>query len=298
MNVFVQGMRRSGTTIVFDLFCEDPRFDTYYEPLAAANRRAVGGGSEIRQVDFFDKIRACRMAFMQGCQQVGSPDLLNYGAPRDPELELETDLPGYCRDYIRYLLSQAQDTVIKFTRAYCKVRVLAELDPNAKFVHVVRDPRALTTSYLFGKGRKNAHRFPTEDSFFRSVSQRTAWSSYPLSEHILRTPEYEHLQGCEDFFRILVLWKYTFRKTREAALACFGDDYFLLKHEALVADPIPTLDALQQFLSQPQASRVRAWAMAHVRPGPEPYAADSSKWREAFRRLDLEEDLAAAGYEC
>ena len=41
MNVFIQGMRRNGTTILFDLFCEDDLYDCYYEPLAAAVKPAI-----------------------------------------------------------------------------------------------------------------------------------------------------------------------------------------------------------------------------------------------------------------
>ena len=35
MNVFMQGMRRSGTTIVYDILCQDKNLDLYYEPFAA-----------------------------------------------------------------------------------------------------------------------------------------------------------------------------------------------------------------------------------------------------------------------
>ena len=48
--VFVQGMRRSGTTILYDLLYEDPLLTCFYEPLASA-RPAVGGGSGVRDLD-------------------------------------------------------------------------------------------------------------------------------------------------------------------------------------------------------------------------------------------------------
>ena len=35
MTIFMQGMRQSGTTITYDLFCADGSFETFYEPLAA-----------------------------------------------------------------------------------------------------------------------------------------------------------------------------------------------------------------------------------------------------------------------
>ena len=53
MNVFIQGMRRSGTTILFDILSVDPYFDSYYEPFAAANKEAIGGGSGMHKLIFF-----------------------------------------------------------------------------------------------------------------------------------------------------------------------------------------------------------------------------------------------------
>ncbi len=88
MNVFIQGMRRSGTTFLFDILSADGRFDGYYEPLAKAKRRALGGGSGVSKEDFFHKIRETRNAFAS-FYNLPNTDILNYGAPRCPELELK-----------------------------------------------------------------------------------------------------------------------------------------------------------------------------------------------------------------
>ena len=52
-------------------------------------------------------------------------ELLNWGAPRAPELELEADLPVVCRDYLLFLLEQAPDVVVKEVRMYRKLPLLA-----------------------------------------------------------------------------------------------------------------------------------------------------------------------------
>jgi len=296
MNVFIQGMRRSGTTIAFDVLWEDGSFDCYYEPLAAARKKAIGGGSEEHSVDFFDKIRSCRAAIMAQYPKLESTDLLNYGAPRQAELEFEPDLPEYCREYIKFMISQSERTVIKFTRMYCKVRALWEIDPEAKFIHIVRDPRAVTTSYLFGKNQKNRHKFPNEKVFFGRKSSKSSWSSFPFSEFVLNTPEYSHIKGCEDFMRIVILWKYKFRKTHDAGKELFGKNYLLLRHEDLLINREPTLRLLFDFLARPLAKHVLDWASEHVSNKPNFYAPDSPRWREAFNRLDMHEELEAAGY--
>ena len=296
MKLFIQGMRRSGTTILFDTLAEDPEFDIYYEPFAAARNPAIGGGSGARQVDYFEKIRACRAAFQQQYPQTIAEDYLNYGAPRDALLEFEPDLPPPCRGYVRYMIDQRPHTVIKFTRLYTKVAALAEIEPQAKFIHLVRDPRAVTASYLFGKGRRNAREFSTESACFDRTTTRTAWSSFPLSEHILSLPEYRRFAGCEDFFRVMLIWAFTFRTTRQGGLAAFGQNYRLVRHEDLQRDPAAAIHAIYQFLERPLPPRVRDWAQANIRPGGEFFAAANPRWRHAIDRLNLAPEMEAAGY--
>ncbi|MDN3514724.1 MAG: sulfotransferase [Candidatus Brocadia sp.] len=296
MNVFIQGMRRSGTTILFDIFLEDGSFDCYYEPLAAANKKALGGGSGVHSIDYFDKIRECRRAFMLNYQKLENVDLLNYGAPRLPTLEFESDLPDYVRGYIRFMISQSEHTVIKFTRMYCKVHVLQEIDPEARFIHIVRDPRAVTASYLFGKNQINKDRYRNEKLFFKKKSHYSAWSSFPFSEFILNTQEYSHLKGCEDFVRILILWKYNFRKTHDAGKALFGENYLLLRHEDLLTRPELTLESMYNFLGRPMPTHVLEWAKGNINSRSNLYAPDNPRWLEAFKRLDMDEELHIAGY--
>lgn len=296
MNVFIQGMRRSGTTILFDIFWEDGSFDCYYEPLAAANKKALGGGSGVHAVDYFDKIRDCRKAFMLKYQKLENVDLLNYGAPRLPTLEFEADVSEYVREYIKFMVSQSENTLIKFTRMYCKVRVLREIDPEAKFVHIVRDPRAITASYLFGKGQKYKDRFSKEKVFFGKKTNYSAWSSFPFSEFILNTPEYSHLKGCEDFMRILILWKYNFSKTHNAGSTLFGNNYTLLKHEDLMTKSETTLKSIYDFLGRSLPGHVLEWAIENINSKPNLYAPDNPRWHEAFKRLNMEEELSMAGY--
>ncbi len=52
MNVWICGLRRSGTTILFDALGEDPGLACFYEPLRE-DTESVGGGSGARDVDVF-----------------------------------------------------------------------------------------------------------------------------------------------------------------------------------------------------------------------------------------------------
>ena len=60
MKLFMQGMRRSGTTIIFDILSQDERLDLYYEPFSEGKVGSLGGGSGLQPVDLMEKIRDVR----------------------------------------------------------------------------------------------------------------------------------------------------------------------------------------------------------------------------------------------
>lgn len=295
MNLFVQGMRRSGTTIVYDALLEDPGLRCFYEPFTTS-KEAVGGGSGAHEADLFAGVRALREEFVATCYPDLDSDLLNWGAPRAPELELEPDLPDFCREYLRFLLDQATDVVVKETRMYCKVPVLAEIDPQACLLHVVRDPRAVVTSYLMGRGRKREERFSTADAFFERHSGAPMWASRQLAEALTRRPEFEHLRDCPDFMRVLVVWRFTFEQTREDGLRSFGPRYRLVRHEDVRADPRRVLSDIYELMRRPVPATVAGWAERNIVPGQEVFAEDDPRWGEAIRQVGLGEPLRHAGY--
>jgi len=308
VNVFIQGLRRSGTTFLYDIFLEDERFTCYYEPEAAAVT-SVGGGSGEHESDLFDTVRRKRATFLdrypewrEKCPEFMSLNLLNYGAPRLAELEFEPDLPRFGYQYLEHLLNGHEHNVLKFTRMYCKPHCLAAVDPQAKFVHIVRDPRFVAVSYLFGRGRKREKRFWGLDRklslkrFFNRRSPHNAWSSLAFSEWILKQPEYAVTERPTELGRILILWRYVFEKTDRLGRAAFGDRYILLRHEDLVASPEPTLRSLYDAIGLPPSEKAMAWMLSHVKqPGPA-LAEGDPRWREAFEEYGLGDALRAAGY--
>jgi hypothetical protein len=299
MNVFVQGMRRSGTTICYDILDEDPAFDCYYEPFAAANKEAIGGGSGARAQDFFIKIKKIRVEFREYYPALEDTSFLNYGAPRDALLEFEEDMPDYCKAYILFMLDQSPDSMIKFTRMYGKVGVLKEIDPDAKFVHIVRDPRAVTTSYLYGKKQKNKLMFEGSDLFFSRCSDKSAWSSYIFSNYILSLPEYMHLKSdIKDYERILLIWKFCFDRTHSCGLEFFGDNYHLLYHDSLILQTEKTLTSLYAFIERPIPDHVMAWAKSNVKKQPNIHDGNNRAWFDSIEKLNIKIQIQKNGFIC
>jgi hypothetical protein len=297
MNVFIQGMRRTGTTILYDAFLEDPSLRCFYEPLAL-QKVTMGGGSGVREDDLFSGARTLREDLRRRRYPSVDVELFNWGGPSDPDVELETDLPEHCRDYLGYLLDSAPEVLIKEVRMFRKVPELAALDPDAAFVQVVRDPRAVVASYLFGKDGRSLSRYSTADDFFKDRSRRWFWSGHRLSEILLERPEYAHLgKRPLDVLRVLLVWKVTFEEARREGLRCFGDRYLLLRHEDYRSDPVGVLSSVYRLLGRQIPDVVASWARRHVKPHQPTFAEDDPRWLEAFERIGLEETLREAGYD-
>ena len=97
--------------------------------------------------------------------------------------------------------------------------------------------------------------------------------------------------------RILTLWKYKFRSTHYAGKELFGDNYYLLRHEDLLLHTEPTLRKLYDFLEKPLPTHVLKWATGHINSKFNLYAPDSPHWQRAFREINMQDELKAAGYD-
>jgi hypothetical protein len=294
VSLFIQGMRRSGTTILFDALLEDPGLRCFYEPLREQDL-SVGGGSGARDIDAFAETRALREEFRRERYPDIPIDEFNWGGPRDPGLELDDRLPPHCRELLAYLVAQAPAVAIKETRLHHKVADLAAIDPTARLVHLVRDPRAVTASVMLGRGRKHADRFGTPDAFFGARTKRKLWSSRRISELLA-----ERERGLEpdppDYMRVLAVWKATFAATRGAGMATLGERYLMLRHEELGAEPVTTMGRVYRFIGRPIPTEVSVWAGEHVAdPKPIPFEGDP-RWAEAAERIGLAELAHDAGY--
>lgn len=296
MTLILQGMRRSGTTIVYDALAQDPSLTLWYEPLAAAVKPAVGGGSGAREVDPFEGVRAARAEFL-AARGLSDPTPLNLGGPRDAALEFDREFPPLVADYLRFLLDRPDPVAAKFTRIYAKVPAVATLFPAAGFVHLVRDPRAVVASYLFGKGRKNEPQAGPPDVFFSRRSERTAWSSYPISEFVRREYRAEGLPEPTDLERVLLVWRFTYERVRLDAARAYGERAIQLRHEDYCADPACELARIYALDGRTSPAEVVSWAKANVRPPGPIHAAGDRRWREAFERMGMVGLVEEAGYE-
>jgi hypothetical protein len=288
-------MRRSGTTILYDALLADPALRCFYEPLREEDV-TEGGGSGARPGDAFAETREVRREFRERRFADVPLEEFNWGGPREPALELEPNLPEHGRELLRYLLELAPEVAIKETRLHHKVGELVQLAPEAVFVHLVRDPRAVAASTLLGR-RRRFDVYPDADAFFGCRTDRKLWSSRAISEALRRTGRAPGLAAdSPDVMRPLAVWQSAFEATHTEGRSRFGDRYALVRLEDVSLDPERELWRIYDRLERPLPDEVARWARRNVRKLAPVHLGDDPRWGEALRALEMEPALEAAGY--
>jgi hypothetical protein len=295
MKLFVLGLRRSGTTILYDALREDPGLRCHYEPLRE-EAETIGGGSGARDEDLFADTRRERERFRAQRYPELPIELFNWGGPRAPELELDPDLPKHCWDLLAELLAQAEDVMVKETRLNHKLAALAEIAPGAAIVHLVRDPRAVTASMLLGR-RRRTDIYPDADAFFTVRTGRRLWSSRRLSEEVIaRRRPLDLPADIPDFLRPLLVWKAAFETTAGDGRRLFGDRYALVRLEDLRVAPRDHLARIYALADRKAPEVVGDWAAANIGGDAAVHLGDDPRWARAARLIGLEPQLEQAGY--
>lgn len=295
MNLFVLGLRRSGTTILYDALGEDAELRRFYEPLRE-DAVTIGGGSGARDEDVFAETRAKREGFRLARFPELAPEMFNWGGPRAPGLEAETELPPHCEALLAELLREAESVAIKETRLHQKLPALARIDPGAAIVHLVRDPRAVCVSMLLGR-RRRFDAYPDAAAFFGERTDRPLWSSRELSQALLERQPVSGLPAeIPDFLRPLIVWRAAFEAIETDGPRHFGDRYLLVRLEDLRRAPAEQLARIYAVLDRPLPPPVSRWAAANLRPEAPIHLGEDPRWSRAARLLGMEPALERAGY--
>ncbi|HHP7238180.1 sulfotransferase [Longibacter sp.] len=327
--IIVQGVFRSGTTLLFRTLRQAPRLRCYYEPLhpnlldhvaeahsQAPNHRKSSLYSEYAALNGhlrkrFDP-RLCdeRSVTLNGGQ----------GCPR-------------LRSYLNLLAASGPNgadeggrVVLQFNRAFWMARWLRTQFPDTCFLHVVRDPRSVVWSQLTTSSCQRVRMdWPLLSRRFFNVSSGDLSNVFsPYAYHgVYQIKHYlalgraelkqgsdaacqfahellESVEGKRPYVQALALWGAQVWVCHHHARAAYGDRYALIRYEDFVRDPCSSLRSLFERAGTPPPDAARRFAKESVRPkrvarwSTVPTATE--RFREGIRRAGIEKVLDTVGY--
>lgn len=302
MNVFIVGLRRSGTTVLFDVFHEDHSFYSFYEPLNKS-LKTVGGGSMNKSLDYNEKIRKFRDRYKEKSIK------FHFGAPNDAQEEAgEYDISEIQKTYLRDMMDSHENTILKFVRATHIIKTLHELNPESHFIHIKKNPLRFAVSHLFGlrdkrlskksKVKRDIARYlgfytnqfedTDGDKFFSLKTGFDDWSQESIiNEYIKRNERLKSFKNESAVIKLLLLWKEFNDKIERDGKEYFGEKFQVVNHENLCLDPLKEVKSIYSSLMLEAPQNVLTWTQNNVvKPRPI-FLEDDPRWLEAIEKVGL-----------
>lgn len=281
--IFISGLKRSGTTVLWESFRKDQGLRCYDEPFHPdlwKGRRENGKQTITELAAFWDGEGA---------------DVARKTTPIPPGNELDGRVDGSQIAYLDKLMA-AQRTVIDEVRVWNKIPDMFPENVPMLVIHLLRDPRNWITGHMKPNGAA-----PIWDlraargslNFFRRRSDYNNWRYEDIIEDglVAHHPMFSIFPiSCGEIAR-----KPAYVKLMAFWWAANVQTYRRLKD--LPAGRVMTM-TLAEFVADPAAVLARAYAAAgwskpaetlydHVRPVRPSWRADSKKWTEAEKLLGL-----------
>lgn len=288
--IFIIGHWRTGTTLLHELLIRDPRhtYATSYDCFAP-NHTLITAWIVPRTVWWLlpknrpmdnmpmawdspqeDEFAICNMGLGSPYLTIAFPNRAPQGQEfldfRDvPEHVAESWKDRFRRFVNMITLRDKKRIVLKSPTHTARLRVLLEMFPRAKFVHIVRDPYTV---------------FPSTMHLWRSVYQTDG----------LQVPDFDNLR--EHVFETFTRLYAELDATRPLVPE---ENFFELRYEDLIADPVGKMAAIYESLDLGDFELARPGVEAYCREtrnykknryemDPETRAEITERWGEQIRR--------------
>jgi hypothetical protein len=256
--IFFLGMPRSGTTVTFDLFATHPElawFSQHHNRLARfpslslasrlcdvslGFRKAINKSTEERA--WYDKLRVGPIEAYDvlelHCGKKFRYDYL-YDVEATPE-----EREGLRRCVEKVQRYQGKRRFATKITGPARIGYLSSIFPDAQFVHVIRDGRAVVRSLMRVDFWKDTWRM-----------REPAWSGGLSEEQISQWEALDRsplaLAGLQ--------WATVVDKARDEATRLKPSQYYEVRYEDFVQDPLHQLDRMFAFAELPTSPRVEAF---------------------------------------
>lgn len=278
--IFV-GAPRSGTTLVFNTFAARPDLAWFTQHLSRLPRwpavtvlaRLADLNAGLRKsIDRSDRSRGALEKLRVGpseaygvwkrcCGERFLFDFLRDEEATDVERQDTRELIG---KLLRY---EGKDRFATKITGPARIAYLSSIFPDARFVHVIRDGRAVVRSLL-------------EVHFWRGTwrEREVAWSGGLTEEELALWRDRDQ----SPVVLAALQWRAVVRAARDEA-QLVGDRYAELRYEDFVAEPDAVLDEMTKFCELPPSDRAHDFLARRV-----DVRDMNVRWREAFEPAEIE----------
>jgi hypothetical protein len=230
--IFIVGCGRSGTTIFYNTLAwhSDLAWISYYSNHFYTSTPTITWLCNLYRSALVNKIVKRRIPTPDEGYRIWNWCKPVLNSPNDPPLterDVDETVSLRCRkmvhDHIRY--SRKKRFLNKNTRNSRRIKFLNQIFPDAKFIHMVRDARAVVASFL------NVDWYKSLTPWFIEQKNNTSTSQTDLDPVELAAQ----------------LWKMEVGKVIQDMNCLDSKQYIELKYEDLASDPISTLKQVCDF---------------------------------------------------
>ncbi|PSQ86181.1 MAG: hypothetical protein BRD42_05995 [Bacteroidetes bacterium QS_3_64_15] len=284
--LLLQGVFRSGTTALFRVLRRDERLRCFYEPLHPNVLHHTREARDARPDHPKSSLYAEYGPLLDRLKsKLGSP-LPNWPC----RLDTDDEAPALAT-YLHCLTDTDAEPLLQFNRAFWMVPWLAQTFPDASFVHLVRDPRAVVWSQLTTDSGRVRMDWPLLGRWlpFSSSTRRRAFSeyayfgAYQLDEYFeagLRLLDdgpgnavldsalqrLEAVREAPPYVKALALWGAQVEVCKHHAQSAFGPRSLRLRYEDVCDAPCDPLRSIYDLQNRPLSDPVREHARRTIDP--------------------------------
>jgi hypothetical protein len=270
LQLFILGLRRSGTTIFWQTFRQDSRLKSFNEPF---NPVLSGMPVELpngSRREFIEIFREDPARFWQ------------LFAPISGVEELQSGLSDRQEAWFRFLLARTEAVSLDTTRCHFKLEALQRIAPDAVVVHLHRHPAAFASSHLIPSGSGGRRtgwlaRRLGQQGFFSRHNRFHYWgiqslvADDPASLFGQRAREIgmdpAQIYALPAVGRLLAFWRVAFEHAERDGRRIFGNRFVSLPFEDFCERPLETVKSIYAAggMQAPQLdlSRVHPPSPAH-----------------------------------
>jgi len=262
-NIYIIGLKRSGTTIFWETFRQDKRFVCFDEPFHPRLRAHLENGLNNKKKTMNEFL--------------ARPDLVrSHWSAIPPHDELFPEFLGHQVAYLNALSKISTHICVDFVRCHSKIRHLKKIDPKGLIIHLVRDPRAFATSHLKPYGKWISSDIP--DHFFEYDGWFDFWQYQSLANEL----------GLKGFAheKLLQLWKHF------TDLAESQNPDLTVKFEDFAADPEKVVRDIFKKIDLEYIPL----DYSRIHPPHKPFRIDDERWHQSIERYGLDRQFICSDY--